>query len=523
MDQAKGKARLFRLVIPAFSGFNIYSGIASKTTALGPVVIASVVDLLPGWKAEVIDENNLLRIAPRTLPKGADHEILQQIDSADIVGFYGGLSSTIPRLYEVAKFYKSLGVTTIAGGQHFVVENIREALDSGIDYVVIGEGDVTIKELVEALGENKPVDGIQGIAFMRDGEVVVTASRPLLTDFEDLPLPDFSLVRYARIKVYPVERIRGCGMDCEFCTVRGKPRPASAERIFSHITGLVEKYNAKYFFMVDDLFGQQRDETIRFCHMLAHYQKSTRRKLHFAVQIRLDKAKDTELLKAMRMAGVYMVAIGFESPIEEELKAMRKRILPKEMIALARIYHEQGFLVHGMFIFTYPMKDSIDFSMPVDERIKRFKHFAKEARIDTLQVLLPVPLPGTEMTQRLREQGRIFPKEDIGWEYYDGNFPLFVPDAPMTTHEMLYAIKKIMGKFYRFRYMFAMGWHIISFPVLLFFLDNMQKGWGMWYRSWRNALVRFGGSFVIRGWFGEFNKGVFLKKLASVESKSNAR
>ena len=89
------------------------------------------------------------------------------------------------------------------------------------------------------------------------------------------------------------------------------------------------------------------------------------------VQIRLDKAKDTELLSAMRQAGINTVAIGYESPIEEELQAMNKQVKPEDMIALTNIFHKFHFLVHGMFIFGYPMREDVQFSMSAKERIKR--------------------------------------------------------------------------------------------------------------------------------------------------------
>ncbi|MDD5254545.1 MAG: radical SAM protein, partial [Candidatus Omnitrophica bacterium] len=350
MDNFSGKRRRFRLVIPAYPAFNIYSNVANITTALGPVCIASSVNEMEGWDTEVIDENNLRQYGPKGENGGADHEFLQQLRPVDVLGLYGGLTSTAPRLYEIARFYKEKGVITVAGGQHFARENISDALHSNIDYVVMGEGEITIKELLRALEGNKDVRQVKGIAYLKDGEVVFTGPREPITDFDTLPHPDFSLVRYARIKLYPVGRIRGCGMDCEFCTVKGKPRCASPERLLEDISFLLETRDAKHFFIVDDLFGQYRDETIRFCHMLRDYQGSVGKRLDVTVQIRLDKAKDPELLSAMRQAGINTVAIGFESPIEEELKAMNKCLRPKEMLELARIFRKFGFLVHGMFI-----------------------------------------------------------------------------------------------------------------------------------------------------------------------------
>jgi len=511
-DLSKKRFRL-RIIIPAYPAFNIYSRIANKTTALGPVCVASAVNEMDGWDVEVIDENNLRRYGPKSETGGADHEFLQRQRPADVVGFYGGLTSTIPRLYELARFYKDKGVVTITGGQHFAGDNIAEGLNSSVDYIVVGEGEETIKELLRAIEGKKEKKEVNGIAYLDDGRIVQTPKREVLTDFDKLPVPDFSLVRYARIKLYPVGRIRGCGMDCEFCTVKGKPRYASPERQLECISSLVETKDARHFFIVDDLFGQQRDETIRFCKMLKSYQENIGRRLDTTVQIRLDKAKDPELLLAMRQAGINTLAIGFESPIEEELKAMKKSVRARDMITLARTYHKFGFLVHGMFIFGYPLKENMSFKMPAKERVEYFRNFIRDAKIDTVQVLLPVPLPGTELRLRLEEQNRIYSKQDVGWEYYDGNFPLFEPDEPLTAVEIQASINKIMGKFYHFKYMLLLGLHAFSFPALVFSLHNIKAGWKKWYRPWRNNLVRSGGWFVMKGWTSEFKKGKFSQKL----------
>jgi len=383
--------------------------------------------------------------------------------------------------------------------------------------VVIGEGEETVKELLWAFEGKRPKSEIPGIAYLEHGKLIETQGRSPLTDFDKLPIPDFSPLRYAKIKVYPVGRVRGCGMDCEFCTVKGKARYATPERLLEQITFLFETRGAKRFFIVDDLFGQDRLETIRLCQLLRDYQKTIKKRFRITVQIRLDKAKDAELLRAMREAGINQVAIGFESPIGEELKAMDKRIKPEEMISLSRLYYQAGFLIHGMFIFGYPLAGGANFRLPTKERIQRFKKFIKRARIDTMQVLLPVPLPGTELTRRLREQNRIYPKDYLGWEYYDGNFPLFVPDKPMTPEEMHASIRLIMGRFYRFKDMFHIGLNILSFPILFFYLYNIKKGWRKWYRIWTNNVTRFGGWLIMRRWFAEFEKDDFPHKLAEAK------
>ncbi|MBN1900993.1 B12-binding domain-containing radical SAM protein [Candidatus Sumerlaeota bacterium] len=511
----------FRMIDPAYPAFNIYSRIACKTTALGPLGVATVISRMGGWDVEVIDENNYRKFGPREYTGLPDHKTLQTIRHADVLGFYGGLSSTIPRIYELARLYKGMGVITIAGGQHFIGDNIRDALENGIDFVVIGEGEDTIQELLEAIREEREPENVAGIAFMQGEKLIQTAERPPITDFDRLPLPDFDLVRYAKISIYPISWIRGCGMNCEFCTVKGKPRPSSVERVVEQIAALFETRNARCFFIVDDLFGNKREEAMHLCSMLADYQKAVGVKLDITVQIRLDCAKDAKLLQAMLKAGVSNVCIGYESPIAEELTAMNKRVKPEDMIALTREYHKAGFLVHGMFIFGYPLKDGPSVQLSAKERVRRFRRFIKNARLDTIQVLLPVPLPGTDLSRRLASQNRIFPLDCIGWEYYDGNFPLFIPDKPMTSEDMHSAIRKIMGRFYRFRNMFYVALNVILFPAMFISIFNIGLSWQRWYRSWRNHLVRFGGWIIMRRWTSALKKGGFSEKLILAQQNLN--
>ncbi|MCC6356227.1 MAG: B12-binding domain-containing radical SAM protein [Verrucomicrobiae bacterium] len=510
------------MIIPAYPAFNIYSRIARHTTALGPVSVATVVSHLEGWDVEVIDENNYWRLGPRDVAGMPDHGTLQTIRRADVAGLYGGLSSTIPRLHQIARFYRERGITTIAGGQHFVGDNIREALEQGVDFVVIGEGEDSLRDLLESLRAGRDPSGVAGIAFLRDGALVRTGDRTPITDFDRLPLPDFGLLRYARVRLFPVGWIRGCGMDCEFCTVKGRPRPASVERVVGQVASAVERYGARSFFLVDDLFGHRRTETLRLCRLLADYQKAIGIRLDITVQIRLERAKDTEMLQAMRSAGINTVCVGFESPIPEELDAMNKKLRPSDMVALTRGYHVAGFRVHGMFIFGYPVPAGVRLAASLQDRIRRFRSFVRKARIDTIQVLLPVPLPGTALTARLGAQNRIFPRDCVGWEYYDGNFPLFMPDAPLSPGDMQMALRRIMGRFYRFRTMFAVGLNVLTFPAMVFAPWDIPAAWHRWHRAWQNNIMRFGGWILLRRWTSAFKAGDFAERLALAERRIGA-
>jgi len=349
----RSRRRLFRMIIPKYAAFNVYSYAAKRTTALGPLCVATSVSKMPGWDVEVIDENNYRFPGPVDEHGMPDHAALQDLRPADIVGLYGGLSSTIPRLMALTAFYRQAGVFSVGGGHHLDAVP-EEVLRAGMDVIVNGEGEITIRELLEAHDSGEAFESIRGITFLKDDRLFSTEPRAPIEDFEFLPLPDFGLLRFTRIKVFPVSRIRGCGMNCEFCSVKGRARCASPERLVAQMTYLAEAHRAREFFIVDDQFAQDRDETLRFCGMLHDYQLRMGLRFFITVQIRLDCARDAELLTAMRGCGIRCLAIGIESPIDEELRAMGKHLKASQMIELAKIYHRNGFLVHGMFIFGYP-------------------------------------------------------------------------------------------------------------------------------------------------------------------------
>jgi hypothetical protein len=281
------KRHIFRMVIPRYPMFNVFSTVADKTTALGPISVATCISKLPGWDVEVIDENNFRFPGPLDRCGLPDHAALQELRPADAVGFYGGLSCTIPRLQAVAGYYQQAGIFTIGGGQHLDALP-DEALHNGMSVVVHGEGEETACEVLAAWEHAASFAAIPGISHLRDGAIASTPPRAPIQNYSRLPLPDFGLLRFARLDIYPINRTRGCGMNCEFCTVKGRARSASPERLLAQISYLAEAFQARSFFVVDDQFAQDRQETIRFCEMLADYAARMELRLRVAARSRIS-------------------------------------------------------------------------------------------------------------------------------------------------------------------------------------------------------------------------------------------
>lgn len=532
------KRYLFRLVIPAFPNHNIYSNTANRITALGAIMVATVANKLPQWDVEVIDENNYRRPGPKNRQGLPDHLALQDHRPADVVGFYGSLSSTIPRLYDLAVLYNNLGVKTVTGGFH-VMNLPEEALAHQLDVVVFGDGEQTLVELLQAWSAGLPIRYVAGLAYLdASGQMVKTPKRLLLKDFAELPFPDFGLLRYARIQVYPISWYRGCPYKCEFCAVKDPPRGCSAEKFAEQIIHLHETRGAKKFFIVDDHFGgsinneEQRQQVLEFCRLITAYQKKIGQRFNFTVQVRLNTARYPELLVAMREAGIRQICIGYESPIDEELTAMNKGYSTENMIEWTQVFKQHGFFIHGMFIFGYPYQEAAEknsLQLTVKEKTQRFKDFIRRAKINTAQVLLAVPLPGTGLREKLIRDGRLL---DLDWEYYDGQFPLFAPNDGSEPEELQQAVGEIMSEFYSFHHLWQLiigaivRFPLIVFPASLTLLTLRVKyltaSFRYWRREhWRDQAIKFAGHFIVRNWFKKFRQGDFLAQLETAKKRLN--
>ncbi|MDP3883195.1 MAG: cobalamin-dependent protein [Candidatus Staskawiczbacteria bacterium] len=506
----KKKVRLCRLVRPAnpMGRVNIYSQFTRRTTNFGLVMLATVINKLWGWRVEVIDEENYHHPGLRDDDGLPDHEALQRENPADVVGFYCGLTSTIERVWELAAFYKSQGLITLGGSwhAHYLPE---ETLNHSIDLVVHGDAELQILKVLGNIENNCPLhEGVGGVSYLKDKEVghvlpslqdagqisdcderlVLLENRLTSEQLSELPYPDFGLLKHARIVIYPIGRIRGCSMGCKYCTVKGGVRWASAEWFVGMIDWLVSTRKAKTFFIVDDRSEEDLPGTLSAFDMIA--DKYARR-LKFNVQMRLGAAKNLVLMESMRRAGVRSVCIGLESPIEEELRAMKKGIVAKVMLSLLKVWRRY-MKVHGMFIFGFPASGH---ETPIAERVGIYKKFIKKACLDFIQVLLPIPLPGSELYNEYKTAGKLFPLSVAGWNKYDGNFLLIKPDKKANLHELQSANLRIMKWFYSPFSFYKMVYRTLIFPV-----DCFLRGFGPWKSDWGREVILWIGHGIVKSW-----------------------
>jgi radical SAM superfamily enzyme YgiQ (UPF0313 family) len=556
---------------PKHSQQNIYARIK-----MPPVGILSVMSQIRHPRVReiyAIDENNYN--GPQDFMGLPDHSFLQNRQPAQIALFYGGMTNSILRMYSVASQYKRFGAVTIAGGSH-VDALPQEALQSGIDIVVHGEGEETIVELLEKLMadggvvlDREKLASVRGISFMDEtGAYVFTGKRKPIEDLDELADPDLTMIKFLkkRWSCVPINRGRGCNWNCEFCVVNkryGKYKCASVDTALRQVIKYAD-LGYRQFFFTDDNFAQSPKEAIELCRKIGDYRKKFKKKIELIVQVRSEVAENDELIDAMRFAGVSMLAIGYESPIDEELRAMRKGVTAEKLIARSRKLSDY-FYLHGMFIFGYPSpKGAQDgFSMNVKQRARYYKKFFRKSGIDTIQVLHAVPLPGSELRERLQREGRLLPLSMVNWDKYDGLFLCYDPRPdgldPFDLQNMstLLMKKRYLGSFIRrsLNYGNWLNWAYIAtigFPIqfgafyLRRFIRNLRerqrarnvlysdwtpreifmvplaKAWWDIKRRWRNLLVRTYAAEIVSRWMKIYRHSDYRHMLKRLTTNKKA-
>lgn len=355
------------------------------------------------------------------------------LDWADTVCI-SSITSTIPRAYQFGDSAREKGKRVVYGGPH-VTFLPEEALAHG-DFVVRGEGEETLSELLKAWQQKEDLEKIAGLSFNREGQAVHNQPRPLIQDLDSLPHPDFTLVRGwdPRRAVLPLATSRGCPYACKFCSVvpmfgrgyRTRSIDLVLEEVAAH-AGLVE-----HIFVCDDNFAanltRAKDLLRRMKNEDLHPQWST--------QVRAESAFDPEFLELLKETNCWGVYIGFESSNPEVLKAYRKNQDEASMKRAIEAFHGSGIHIHGMFI--------IGADQDTPETIRETVRFSLANRVDSAQFMMLTPLPGTETFQEMEKENRLLTKN---WELYDGSHVVFRPHS-MTEEELQGACYQAYLTFY---------------------------------------------------------------------------
>jgi radical SAM superfamily enzyme YgiQ (UPF0313 family) len=353
----------------------------------------------------------------------------------DLVGI-SSISSTAPRAYELADFYRSQGLPVVLGGAHpsfLPLEGLEHA-----DYVICGEAEEALPELIHALENGGNLTEIKNLCY-RDGDTIrQNPWRPFLGDLDSLPIPNYNLIHgwkpQNRKGIVSIATSRGCPFNCTFCSVillfGRKHRVNSIDRVIEEIrqNGL----QSRHIFFCDDNFTADRKRAKELCERII----AEGLKIEWSAQVRVECAKDAELLDLMAKSGCYIVFVGLESINPATLKAYNKAQTVEGIKDCVVNFHKFGIKVHGMFVFG----SEEDHYQVIRDTVK----FSRQLDLDSLQYLILTPVPGTAFYKEMEAQNRIICRD---WSQYDGHHTVFQP-RQFTPYELQMETTRAMKKFY---------------------------------------------------------------------------
>lgn len=346
-------------------------------------------------------------------------ETLKKCD-ADIVGITA-TTPQIPIAFEIAKLAKELfpSCKVVFGGVHPTSLPDESLSSPYVDFVVRGEGEITLLELVTHLRFGGDINGIKGISHKMDERIIHNLPRPLIENLDDLPYPARHLFLFPDAYYSPMVKgklfadiftSRGCTGKCIFCnhSVFGyKFRPRSAENVLGEIEFLINRYGVDEFHIADDSFSYDIERAIRICDMIIS------KKLNIAIScsggLRVD-CVTSELLNKLKRAGCYRIHFGVESGSDEILRKIGKQITLQQVRNTFSMAHEQGIITVALFMMGNYGENERTMEKTID--------FAKSLGADFSQFTMVTPFPGSPLYRILDKRGLLLTKDWSKYEIY---------------------------------------------------------------------------------------------------------
>lgn len=367
---------------------------------MGLGVIASVL-LNEGHEVKVLDINaerlSNSQVQER-IDLGSKYEI---IGTGGLITTYKYLKWLIPQL----KKYNPASRVVIGGG--VVTENPALLLSrTPADIAVIGEGEITMVELVSALESNNSLETTKGIAYKDDkGQVRINPLRPLIKDLDSLPFPAYNLfpmdiylhnVAHASVLGKKTEITiitgRGCPYKCEYCFhIFGRGiRSRSIDNVLEEIKFLIETYEVESLLISDETFTINKKRVNEFCERFSTENITVPWSCYARVNL-----VDAEMLKNMKQAGCYRVSYGIESGSQKILDNMNKQVTVEQAKKAVRLARSVGLACGTTFMFGYPGETL--------ETIRETGDFCKDLLI-TPTLFFTTPYPGTRLYSQVKEK-----------------------------------------------------------------------------------------------------------------------
>ena len=344
------------------------------------------------------------------------HKELRDIllmEKPDVVGVTA-TSYTRFSAIKVVNMAKSILPDTciIVGGPHFTA-TAEDALTvvKNIDFMVRGEGENTILELLAALKNKTDLGQIDGLSFRRDGKIIHNKNRQPIKGLDLIPMLDRDLVPngkyfeklpYSNIECKSILASRGCPFNCAFCFLHEREyRRRSNSGILDEAEYLIDRYKINAIRFFDLTFTLLETNVEDFCHQIK------KRKLNFLWYCESRVDIDYNLLEIMKDAGCYSIDFALESASKKVLKQVNKKIVPEQALAFAKKCKELGIKTKVFLMLSLPGEEKYD----AEETYNFACELSKYVSAFGLQVTQIIP--GTEVEYRAKALGLL--NKDFSW------------------------------------------------------------------------------------------------------------
>jgi len=305
--------------------------------------------------------------------------------------------------FSMCKVAKAEGCTVIVSSSDST-DRYQEYLNEGADFVIIGEAEHTLLELVNHIENGgKEYSAIQGLAYIKNGKAVKTIGRPVLKDLDSLPLPAWDLVNMDQYKQMWLKNAgffslnmsttRGCPFKCNWCAkpiYGNRYNSRSPENVLKEIKLLKERYEIDHIWFCDDIFGLKPGWAIELSELLQEENISIR----FKIQSRADLLVHADTVKALAASGCENVWIGAESGSQKILDAMDKGITVEQISNATALMKEAGIKPCFFIQFGYPgeLKEDIQLTINMINNLLPFE----------IGISVSYPLPGTTFYEKVK-------------------------------------------------------------------------------------------------------------------------
>jgi len=305
-----------------------------------------------------------------------------------------------------------------------------------VDYVLVGEYEYTLRELVQQLEAGNPLDSIAGLIH-RDasGSCQFNGRRPVLANLDELPWPARHFLPMYDYRDEPgsiprpsvqMWASRGCPYRCSFCAwpqiMYGgfKYRTRSISEVIDETEWLVREWGFKSVYYDDDTFNLGKRRMLEFCREFKQRQIN----VPWAIMARID-GMDREVLEAMADAGLAALKYGVESADQGIVDRCGKRLDVSKVREVVQATHALGIKTHLTFMFGLPGETR--------ESAMRTMDLALELMPESLQFTLATPFPGSSLYDQLVAEGKLRTQD---YDQYDGFHTAVVSTDDLTSDDL---------------------------------------------------------------------------------------